>query len=70
MKTYTVSLGDTLPKISQKVYGSPAYATTIYLANRARISDPNQLTPLQLIAIPELTLEQADEALKREIFNA
>lgn len=69
-RTYTVSPGDTLQKVSQKVYGTPQYASYLYLANQRNISNPNQLTPLQILNIPGLTAEQGLEHVKREIFNA
>jgi nucleoid-associated protein YgaU len=70
MRTYTVSQGDTLQKISRKVYGSPEYASRIYRANLTAISDPNQLNVLQILHIPELSVTDAAEHVKREIFNA
>src|SRR6185436_12593480 len=42
-KTYTVSPGDTLYGISQKVLGSTRHVNRIYEMNKDRIKDPNTL---------------------------
>ncbi len=50
--TYTVKSGDTLEKISAKVYGSSKQWRRIYEANRDRLSSPNRIYPGQKLAIP------------------
>ena len=49
--------GDTLWRISHRVYGRGVRYSTIYLANRAQISDPNRIRPGQVFNVPETTPE-------------
>ena len=49
--------GDTLWRISHRVYGRGVRYSTIYLANRAQISDPNLIRPGQVFNVPETTPE-------------
>jgi nucleoid-associated protein YgaU len=49
--------GDTLWRISHRVYGRGVRYSTIYLANRAQISDPNLIRPGQIFNVPETTPE-------------
>lgn len=51
-KTYTVRLGDTLPAISARQYGSPAHWRRIAEANA--IDDPRRLVPGSILTIPAL----------------
>jgi nucleoid-associated protein YgaU len=49
--------GDTLWRISRRVYGHGIRYSTIYLANRGQISDPNRIRPGQVFNVPETTPE-------------
>jgi nucleoid-associated protein YgaU len=49
--------GDTLWRISHRVYGQGVRYSTIYLANETQISDPNQIWPGQVFKVPERTPE-------------
>jgi nucleoid-associated protein YgaU len=51
-RTYTVKRGDSLSKISQELYGSAADYMKIYEANRDVLSDPNTISPGQILKIP------------------
>lgn len=50
--TYTVKSGDSLSKISKKVYGDAGKWNRIYKANKSKISDPNRLKPGTKLVIP------------------
>ena len=50
---YTVQSGDTLSRISEKVYGTPSRWKDIYQANRARLSSENALQVGQELQIPQ-----------------
>lgn len=45
--------GDTLWRISRRVYGHGVRYTTIYTANQAQISDPDRIWPGQVFAVPD-----------------
>ena len=49
--------GDTLWKISRRVYGRGVRYSTIYLANQEQISDPDRIWPGQVFSVPEKTSE-------------
>ena len=49
--------GDTLWRISRRVYGRGVRYSTIYLANQQQISDPDQIWPGQVFKVPEKTTE-------------
>jgi hypothetical protein len=49
---YTVQTGDTLSRISQKVYGQPGRWMEIFQANRDLLPSPNALQPGQVLTIP------------------
>ncbi|WP_048647745.1 LysM peptidoglycan-binding domain-containing protein [Nitratireductor soli] len=49
--------GDTLWQISRRVYGRGVRYTTIYLANRGQIENPDRIWPGQVFAVPETTQE-------------
>ena len=49
--------GDTLWRISRRVYGRGVRYSTIYLANQAQIRNPNRIWPGQVFTIPEMTPE-------------
>lgn len=50
--TYTVQAGDSLWKISQKLYGDGNQWRRIYEANRDTIKDPDVIHPGQTFTIP------------------
>lgn len=51
-RSYTVRSGDTLSAIAQRYYGNPGDWTWIYAANKAKISDPNNIYVGQVLTIP------------------
>jgi tetratricopeptide (TPR) repeat protein len=51
-RTYTVQAGDTLSRISSRVYGETARWTEIFEANRDQLPSPNALQPGQVLRIP------------------
>ncbi len=62
--------GDTLWQISRRIYGRGVRYSTIYLANKDAITNPNMIFPGQVMAIPDATPEgdaaSADEIKKRD----
>jgi LysM repeat protein len=54
-RTYIVQPGDTLASIAQRFYGSDSDWTTLFQANEAKVSNPNQIYPGELLVIPYLT---------------
>ncbi|MGB6118318.1 MAG: LysM peptidoglycan-binding domain-containing protein, partial [Mesorhizobium sp.] len=53
--------GDSLWRISRRVYGHGVRYSTIYLANTSQISDPDRIWPGQIFSVPEKT-EQGESA--------
>ena len=53
--------GDTLWQISRRTYGEGVRYTTIYVANRSQIQDPDRIKPGQVFSVPEDPLENAEE---------
>ncbi|MEX0332092.1 MAG: LysM peptidoglycan-binding domain-containing protein [Puniceicoccaceae bacterium] len=51
-QSYTVQAGDTLSRISAKVYGESSRWTEIFEANRDLLPSPNALKPGQVLRIP------------------
>jgi LysM repeat protein len=51
-QSYTVQAGDTLSRISTKVYGESSRWTEIFEANRDLLPSPNALKPGQVLRIP------------------
>jgi nucleoid-associated protein YgaU len=51
-QTYSVRSGDTLSKISKQVYGDANKYMKIFEANRETLSDPDKITPGQVLKIP------------------
>ncbi len=51
-QTYTVQPGDTLSRISTKVYGVSNRWTEIFEANRDQLPSPNALQPGQVLRLP------------------
>ncbi|WP_377287991.1 LysM peptidoglycan-binding domain-containing protein [Rhizobium sp. SG2393] len=59
--------GDTLWQISRRVYGAGVRYTTIYLANKAQIEDPDRILPGQVFGVPDKSLPDAEaEEIHRE----
>jgi LysM repeat protein len=50
--TYTVEPGDSLASIADHFYGSDNDWNTVYQANKAKIANPNQIYPGELLMIP------------------
>ncbi|MGL4490480.1 MAG: LysM peptidoglycan-binding domain-containing protein [Rhizobiaceae bacterium] len=65
--------GDTLWQISRRIYGRGVRYSTIYLANKDAINNPNKIFPGQVVTIPDTTPEgdaaSADEIKKREVIE-
>ncbi|UVK44599.1 LysM peptidoglycan-binding domain-containing protein [Mesorhizobium sp. AR07] len=55
---------DTLWRISRRVYGHGVRYSTIYLANRDQISDPDRIWPGQVFKVPEKSKEGEAADLK------
>lgn len=51
--TYVVVPGDTLTKVSNKAYGTPARANDIFNANRDKMTSPSNLKPGMTLTIPQ-----------------
>ena len=51
-RTYTVKPGDSLSKISKELYGDANEYLRIFEANRDVLSDPNKISPGQMLKIP------------------
>ena len=49
--------GDSLWRISRRVYGRGVRYSTIYLANQDQISDPDRIWPGQIFSVPDKTPE-------------
>ena len=54
--SYTVKKGDSLEKISKKVYGSSKHWRKIYDANRATLKSPDRIRVGQKLSIPHLEI--------------
>ncbi|SIP92888.1 LysM domain-containing protein [Rhizobium sp. RU20A] len=52
--------GDTLWQISRRVYGAGVRYTTIYLANKEQIQDPDRILPGQIFGVPDKSLPDAE----------
>ncbi|GAB5506510.1 MAG: hypothetical protein Rhirs2KO_16730 [Rhizobiaceae bacterium] len=53
--------GDTLWRLSRRVYGRGVRYTTIYLANQNQIADPDKIWPGQVFSVPSET-DEGEEA--------
>jgi nucleoid-associated protein YgaU len=51
-QTYTVKSGDTLSKISKKMYGDSSKWNRIYNANKSTVPNPNKLKVGTKLVIP------------------
>lgn len=56
--------GDSLWRISRRVYGRGVRYSTIYLANQDQIADPDRIWPGQIFSVPEKTPEGEAADLK------
>ncbi|WP_353642046.1 LysM peptidoglycan-binding domain-containing protein [Mesorhizobium sp. WSM2239] len=56
--------GDSLWRISRRVYGKGVRYSTIYLANQEQISDPDRIWPGQVFKVPEKTSEGEEADMK------
>tara|TARA_R110002020_G_scaffold39677_7_gene117650 strand:+ start:4228 stop:6282 length:2055 start_codon:yes stop_codon:yes gene_type:complete len=56
--------GDTLWQISRRTYGQGVRYTTIYVANRSQIQNPNRIKPGQVFSVPESPLDNAEQLHK------
>ena len=54
--------GDTLWRLSYRVYGRGVRYSTIYLANQSQIEDPDRIWPGQVLKLPEKSLDGKAEA--------
>ncbi|MEY9630621.1 nucleoid-associated protein YgaU [Sinorhizobium fredii] len=52
--------GDTLWQISRRVYGAGVRYTTIYLANREQIDNPDLIRPGQVFGVPNEALSDEE----------
>jgi LysM repeat protein len=59
---YTVQSGDSLMKISRKLYGTSRYHLVLFEANRAVLASPSKLAPGQRLVVPSIVeLNQEEE---------
>lgn len=63
---YIVQKGDTLQKISQKLFGTTKKWTKIYEANKDKLKAPNKIYPGQALNVPAagIPLKESEENLK------
>lgn len=54
--------GDTLWRISRRVYGRGVRYSTIYLANQTQIEDPDRIWPGQVFKVPEKSADGKADA--------
>lgn len=59
--------GDTLWQISRRTYGQGVRYTTIYLANRSQIENPDRIQPGQVFSVPDAPLENAEELHRKRL---
>lgn len=59
--------GDTLWQISRRVYGQGVRYTTIYLANRGEIHNPDLIEPGQVFTVPREALPNAEELHRKRL---
>lgn len=60
--------GDTLWQISRRTYGQGVRYTTIYVANKSQIQDPDRIKPGQVFSVPDSPLDNAEE-LHKQLLN-
>jgi nucleoid-associated protein YgaU len=56
-RSVIIRRGDTLWRISRRVYGQGVRYSAIYLANQSQIKDPDRIWPGQVFRVPEETTE-------------
>lgn len=61
--------GDTLWQISRRVYGKGVRYTTIYVANKTQIIDPDRIMPGQIFSMPGKWLDNAEEMHKERLLH-
>ncbi len=62
--------GDTLWRISRRVYGAGVRYTTIYLANEDQITNPDRILPGQVFGVPDEAMPEGEsEQLHRKRLN-
>ncbi|MEQ8479412.1 MAG: LysM peptidoglycan-binding domain-containing protein [Hoeflea sp.] len=61
--------GDTLWQISRRTYGQGVRYTTIYLANRSQIENPDRIQPGQVFSVPVAPLENAEELHRKRVLG-
>ncbi len=59
--TVIIRKGDTLWQISRRVYGRGVRYTTIYLANKDQIKNPDRILPGQVFGVPDKALPNSEE---------
>ncbi len=59
--------GDTLWQISRRVYGKGVRYTTIYLANKDQITNPDRIMPGQVFGVPDKALPNAEELHRQRL---
>jgi nucleoid-associated protein YgaU len=59
--------GDTLWQISRRVYGLGVRYTTIYLANREQITNPDRILPGQVFGVPNEALPNAEQLHRQRL---
>jgi nucleoid-associated protein YgaU len=59
--------GDTLWQISRRVYGKGVRYTTIYVANKTQINDPDRIMPGQIFSMPGKWLDNSEELHKERL---
>lgn len=70
-KAVIIHRGDTLWQISRRVYGHGVRFSTIYLANKEVVNDPNRIYPGQVMTVPDKTTEgEAADPAAIEKLNA
>ncbi|MER2534705.1 MAG: LysM peptidoglycan-binding domain-containing protein, partial [Rhizobiaceae bacterium] len=57
--------GDSLWRISRRVYGQGIRYSTIYLANQDQISNPNRIWPGQVFTVPDTSRDGAPADMSR-----
>lgn len=65
--TVIIRKGDTLWQISRRVYGRGVRYTTIYLANKDQIANPDRILPGQVFGVPGKALPNAEELHRQRL---
>jgi len=67
--TYTVKKGDTLSKISWRVYNDGFYYPVIMLASKGVVVNPDKIEPGMELTIPDLEINKANVNCRKSIKN-